>query len=373
MTRVSILTSSHSTFDTRIFHKEARSLADAGYDVTLVTPHDSDVERDGVTIRAVGEADVGSADLGHVREMYAEAKSLPTDVYHLHDPGLLPVGLVLVHGTEAKVIYDCHEDYDRAFRYYRSVPLRPLVSRLYPAVQSAVAKRFDAVVAATDWIAEDFRERGHREVQLVQNFPRCSMVKEGVADVERTADHAMVYVGGMSPERGFTDMLELTARLDERGVDAELWLLGTQTDETTATLERVTAANGIEDRVRCFGYVEPDEIFHYLRAADLGLCLLSGGRAEYIIPTKMFEYMLSGIPVVATETAATRKYLPPECGRLVSEAMDDRVDVVAELLSSPGRRARMGRAGRRKVEEEYSWEVESERLLSLYERLTAQR
>lgn len=117
MTSVAILTSSHSTFDTRIFHKQARSLAEAGNDVTLVTPHHEDTVKHGVEVVSVSDEDVDSAGLADARRIYRRAKQLDADVYHFHDVGLIPFGAMLSYTTDAKVVYDCHEDYGRAFQF----------------------------------------------------------------------------------------------------------------------------------------------------------------------------------------------------------------------------------------------------------------
>jgi glycosyltransferase involved in cell wall biosynthesis len=369
MLNITILTTSHSTFDTRIFHKEARSLADAGFDVTLITPHNKDLVRDGVRIRAVGEADVESAGFDAAREMYNEAKSICADVYHLHDPGLLPFGVLLSNKTDAKVIYDCHEDYGRAFQYYDSIPLSPITSRIYPSLQSLLVKKLDAVIAATDWIAEDFRQRGHKEVALVRNFPRLSMANTGTATIQDDHKYHMVYVGGLSEERGLSNMINLTSKLREKDVDVSLWLIGKVGRDIEKKLEQLIEDNGIKNSVKTFGYVEPENIFRYLRAADLGLCLLNRGRAEYIIPTKIFEYMLSGIPVLATRTEGTQAYLPENCGKLAESKISDQVNTAKKILLDAEMRKQMGKAAEQKVHEEYSWENEQNYLLSLYDRL----
>ncbi|WP_200531417.1 glycosyltransferase family 4 protein [Halorubrum sp. LN27] len=369
MAKVTILTSSHSTFDTRIFHKEARSLTNAGYDVTLITPHHVNTVRDGISVKAVGNKDVDSANFRHTREIYHEALNIDADVYHLHDPGLLPFGFMLSVKTDAKIIYDCHEDYGRALRFYDSVPLNPVSSRVFPPVQSAITKRFDAVVAATDWIAEDFRRRGHNEVTLVRNFPRISLAAGGNVDMEGDYQYRLVYVGNLSEERGLTKMLRITEELHERGVDVGLVLIGRITEAAAKVIDEFRDQRGLKNRVKACGYIEPDEIYPYLRAADIGLCMLERARAEYIIPTKMFEYMLSELPVVATETEGTKRYLPEDCGRVVSEDTTKQVDAIAEILADEELLMRMGKNGRKRVEQEYCWEVEQDQLLSLYSRL----
>lgn len=371
LNEVAILTSSHSTFDTRIFHKEARSLVEAGYDVTLITPHHEDVVRDGVEVVSIGDEDVESAGLGDARRIYRKAKELDVDVYHFHDAGLVPFGVMLSYTTDAKVVYDCHEDYGRAFRYYSFPPdyLNPFTTRLYPSVQSMAAKRMDAVVAATDWIAEDFRRRGHEEVVLVRNFPRKSLFNLKKAPVEKKHDYALVYVGNITEERGLYRMLDLIIELRNKGVDAALWLVGDLRGKAREQAKKYLQEHDLDELVRRFGYVEPDNLGGYIEAADVGLCLLDRGRAEHVIPTKIFEYMYCRLPVVATRTTATERYLPSSCGRLVDEEDGEWADVAEELLEDPELRREMGEVGRKKVESEYCWEEEQKELLDLYDRL----
>ena len=81
--------------------------------------------------------------------------------------------------------------------------------------------------------------------------------------------------------------------------------------------------------------------------------------------------MYSQLPIIATDTVGPRKYLPDEAGVFVDESnAEQQADVVEELLNDPERRAKMGRAGRKRVVDEYSWERESKKLLNIYSELT---
>jgi len=196
-----------------------------------------------------------------------------------------------------------------------------------------------------------------------------SLVTGGEMNINGEYQYKLVYVGNLSEERGLTKMLKITEKLNEKGIDVGLVLIGRMTDAAAEIINEFREQQGLKNRVKACGYVEPDEIYSYLRAADVGLCILDRARAEYIIPTKMFEYMLSELPVVATETAGTNRYLPKNCGRIVSDDTVEQADVLAEMLSDEEQRRRMGMNGRKKVEQKYCWEVEQDRLLSLYDRL----
>jgi glycosyltransferase involved in cell wall biosynthesis len=362
--KVAILTSSHSTFDSRIFHKQARSLAEAGYDVTLITPHTENTEQYNVKIHAVGTEDVETAGIRDAHAVYRAAKVIDADIFHLHDPGLLPFGLLLTFTTDAKVIYDHHEQYTKAFRRYNFPPdvLNPLVS-LYPTMQSLVCRRFDAIVTTTEEAAADFQRRGHATVVPIRNFPITGDISITQPPINRSAKHLLVYVGGLDETRGFEEMLCLISKLVERGMDIEAWMIGPINEEKKQVADEI----GVSESVEFIGQVPHEEVFSYLHEGDIGLALLDPERFEQDIPLKLFEYMYSELPVVTTPIGASSKFIREEWGVIVPfDDVETQADEVAALLDDPERAQTMGRKGREMVETEFSWENEKERLLDLY-------
>src|ERR1700733_8697566 len=94
--KIAHLTTVHAPFDVRIFHKECKSIARTGYEVTLIACHDRDEMREGVRIRPLSKSP------GRLSRMirgswaiYQKAIRENADLYHFHDPELLPVGLLL--------------------------------------------------------------------------------------------------------------------------------------------------------------------------------------------------------------------------------------------------------------------------------------
>jgi hypothetical protein len=90
MARIAILTSVHRPFDTRIFQKEARSLAAAGPEVVLVAPHDRR-RRETVSgsFLCPGSRPPGAMLLSPLRLL--QVSRLRPDVCHFHDPELIPL------------------------------------------------------------------------------------------------------------------------------------------------------------------------------------------------------------------------------------------------------------------------------------------
>lgn len=342
----------------------------------LIAHHTQNESRDGVDIISVGDSDSHLDRFFDLREMYSIARKVKTDIYHFHDPGLLPVGAALSVRTDARVIYDCHEQYDISFQDYDFPPdvFNSFFEHIFPHVQSVFCQPLDAVIAATEWIQDDFEQLGHDSVHLVRNFPITEGIEIDTTRIDRTHNFVLVYVGGLSQTRGVHRMVEVLKILREAGVDAGLWLLGPFSNvETESRTKNYVQSHDLTDAVRFFGRVEHDQIFSYLAAADVGLALLDPGPYEYGVPTKMFEYMYSQIPIVASDTPANQAYLPGDCGEIVSYDDPQAIASVLEDLSQdPTRRESMGTAGRQKVENEYSWENEQHSLLELYDRLASQ-
>ena len=114
--KIAHLTSVHPRFDPRIFVKMCSSLAEKQkYDVNLIVADGKGDEN----INNVQIFDVGKKAKGRVvrvlktpLKIFRKAEELDCDIYHLHDPELIPIGLKLKKMGK-KVIFDAHEDFSR--------------------------------------------------------------------------------------------------------------------------------------------------------------------------------------------------------------------------------------------------------------------
>jgi len=90
--KVCILTSVHPPFDVRIFHKEAKSLVKAGYDVTLIAQHDKEEVVDGIKIVNLQKPRNRIERMTKtVWSAYRKAVQVDAVIYHFHDPELIPI------------------------------------------------------------------------------------------------------------------------------------------------------------------------------------------------------------------------------------------------------------------------------------------
>ena len=354
------LTSRHPPDDVRIFLKECRSLAHAGFDVHLVAPGAAEETRDEVTLHGfVPPAGVRPLRIARrLWRVWRTARALRGGLCHFHEPELVPVALLLKLGG-ARIVYDVHED---ALSELESVPSPKPGKRLGLRLFEALARRAcDGFVAATPAIARGFPPE--RTIEVL-NYP---LAEEAAAPVTAVGSQ-VVYVGGLTRARGIRELVEAASLL--RDPDARLVLIGDFLD--TPEFEREVRSLPGWSRTDYLGRLARPELTGRLAAARAGLVVL---HAEPMyresLPTKLFEYMAAGLPIVASDFPFWHELLNPIGCALFVDPLDPGAIAAAidEVLDEPERARAMGERGAAAVRERFSWEREAAKLVELYGRL----
>jgi glycosyltransferase involved in cell wall biosynthesis len=361
---VAHLTAVHPRDDARIFGKECRTLAAAGYEVHLVAPGTGDTVIDGVHLHHV------PTPRSRLRRMtataysvYRLARSLDADAYHFHDPELIPVALLLARSGK-RVIYDSHEHLPQQIltKPWIARPIRRPLASLAELGERLAARLVSAVVTAEPYVRRRFTGAATRTV-TVNNFPRLDEFPAPNQDWE-ARDRAVCYVGAITELRGAREMVSAIGRTDAR------LLLAGRFDP--ASLARELAAAPGWSQVDFMGHLSREDLARMLARARAGLVVLYP-IPNYVEanPTKMFEYMSAGIPVIASNFPAWRTIVDRnECGLCVDPSSPGEIAAAIDwILANPDDARRMGENGRRAVERLYNWGAERRMLLGLYEEL----
>jgi glycosyltransferase involved in cell wall biosynthesis len=365
--RVRHLTSVHQIGDNRIFYREAKGLADAGYDVALIVGRVSPGPVAGVPVIGVGEPRNRVARATRtVWKVFRAARRERAQIYHLHDPELLWAGLLLKL-LGHRVVYDVHEDAPKQIMNKFWIPwwAKRVLSVGTALAERAVAAMIDGIVAATPSIAERFP--ADRTV-VVQNFPRvaAARVRADVPGFEGRP-YAFAYTGQLTAVQGLREIAATAALMPPDLGDAVI--AGFFDDYP---LEREVRASEGWKRVRFLGRVTPDEVLDVIHSARTGLVIdhpISNYLDSY--STKMFEYMACGVPVVCSDFPLWQRIIDDaECGVTV-DPMDPHavVKAVEALCRDPEEARRLGENGRRAILERYNWEHEFAKLDDLYRRI----
>lgn len=364
--RIVHITSAHSPLDSRIFYKECCSLAKAGYEVTLLGAHCLNELRDGVILRGVGKS------RGRAHRMSAKlialcraAFRLDADIYHIHDPELLLVALLLRLAGK-HVVYDIHEDLPRTVHYKLYVPrhLRKALIWVVEAIENFSARRMTGLIAATPTIHKRFA-RMHSNTAVINNFPiRDELIAADKGEWQKR-EMTVAYIGGTSEERGIREMLQATALLP-RSLGAHLELAGTF---SSPNLLSELSATPEWNCVHWHGVLNRKGICSLLSRVRAGLVILHPEQNFiYSQPIKLFEYMAAGIPVIASDFPLWRSIIEESgCGLLVNPFDTQAIAAAIErLLTDSVLAEKMGQRGRKAVEERYNWIPEERTLLNFY-------
>lgn len=367
--RVVHFTSVHPRNDIRVFLKECRSIAQAGCEVYLVVADGQGPQTvDGVQVLDAGARSGGrlSRALKTAARVYATARDLRADIYHFHDPELLPWGLLL-RLSGAQVVYDTHEHLaeDILTKHYLPQALRGALSFIVGRGELLAARGLSGVVAAYPHIQRRFEHLTVPSISVC-NYPLAHELQREGPWQQRRAQAC--YIGGISVNRGVRE-LAAAAKLCR----THLVLAGPLWDRLT--LEEARSLPGWE-RLSYRGVISRAEVAELMGESRVGIVtFLPTVNHLNAHPNKLFEYMSAGIPVVASDFPIWREIVESTGAGLCVDPRDPAAIATAidRLAGDAEFGAACGRAGARAVAGEFNWSTQARKLLDLYQRLQRQR
>ena len=362
MVKITHLTSAHPRYDTRIYHKICRSLT-KHYSVSLVVADGlGDEVKDDIDIYDVGKL---SSRLKRVlyttRNVFKKAIKLDSDIYHIHDPELTLIGLKLKK-LGKKVIFDAHEDVPKQImaKHYLNTFSKGILSFFYSRFEIYALKKYDYVVSATPIIRDKFLEANIRSINI-NNFP----ILDEFIDIEPSfSKHTICYIGLLYKTRGIIEIVEAIEDLDITLIVAGRFFDKTFEDE----IKGLKGWSKVDFR----GFASRDEVKNILKESIAGLVTLYP-TPSYIeaYPVKMFEYMSSGIGVIASDFAIYKDFVEDNsCGICVNPLdIKEITKVIDNMITDLDKTKQMGINGKKAILEKYNWGNEEILLFELYERL----
>lgn len=390
-TRVCMHVQGIARTDPRVM-REATTLAEAGFAVTIV-----DIE--GEANRPVIE-DMQGVHLKHVlmsnwyistrfpwslvkaARMFirttARLVRTPVDLYHAHDGPALPACYIAARLRRKPLIFDAHElplaDMPLAEMSTSRRFIHPLLTRLFIGMLPHCA----GAIATSSPMAHEIAQRYHfPDVSVVRNFPYY----RAVAKSDRLRQHLglgpdvhiALYQGNIQPDRQLDKLVRAAAFLEKNIV---IVMMGKADEATLAQLNALIASEEVTDRVKIIPPVPYTELLDWTASADIGLSILPLDYTQHLkvcLPNKLFEYMMVGLPVLASPLDAIAEVIKSyDVGQVVSSLAP--VDIGTAIKTMLADRAVLDRMHRNALEvaqSEFCWEKERLQLIRLYHKVQA--
>lgn len=372
--KIVVLTTVHPRDDNRVFHKEIPVLASmAGCSVLAVVADGlGEEKREDCVVHDVGKpGNRLSRFLLSSWKAFFAARRLKADVVHFHDPELMFVGVLLAL-TSVKVVFDVHENVpeDIKDKYWIPVRLRGPISGIYKLIESFCVRFFSAIVGATPDICDRY---SRSTCILLQNLPRLeefSFVDEDSGTPERGGT-SIAYLGAITRIRGVDNIVRSLGMLDSK--EPVVFNIAGFFQESGHKEELETWPEW--SNVNFVGKVSRAEVGEFLSSANAGLVtFLPANNHINAQPNKLFEYMAAGIPVIASDFPLWRELIERyDCGYLVDpESPESIAAAIKQIMDNPEEAKAKGLNGQRAIRSELNWEVESKRLVDLYQRLSSE-
>jgi glycosyltransferase involved in cell wall biosynthesis len=183
----------------------------------------------------------------------------------------------------------------------------------------------------------------------------------------------MVYVGTIHEHRGALVMLEVLNQLRADGLDIKLDLIGKITDPgLMKRIEALTFYSKIRNEINWHGQLNISDSYRIAEKSFVGLCLiepLPNHLESY--PTKLFEYMAVGLPIVASNIALYRSVVERrECGICAPyDGIPAIADAIRKIYTDKELLNHFSKNGPQVVIRNYNWASEKNILLDYYQKI----
>lgn len=375
MTKVCHFSSAHAPNDTRIFHKQCASLAREGYDVTFVVKAKDSSSVGTTTEKGVQIIQVPVDSSSRLKRMlfgakavYQKALEVDADIYEFHDPELLPYGVKLARKGK-KVIFDSHEDYPTQIMEKEWIPvfLRKIISGVYKAYETHAVKKFDAVLFPCTKNGVDIFAGRAKETVIISNAVMVSeMLSPEECGQEQKDGKTICCTGSLTYQRGITHLIKAAHKAGVKLILAGKY----SSDAYRKELEQMLEYSCVE----YLGYLGRQELAKVYARSSIGMStILNVGQYSSLdnFPTKVYEYMAAGLPVIVSDYPFMRKSVQQDGFGVAVDPAD--VDAIAktiqDVLSDQQAALKMGENGRAAVLNKYNWGIEEEKLFALYKKL----
>jgi len=280
------------------------------------------------------------------------------------------------------LVYELSDPLEQKWGAFKTEPSNPRWL-YYPAfrfnawLRVRVMKKADLVLPTTRWFEEALVKKGIPSIKLM-SYPNGvdigSFTNKDGADIRKryhlNDSRVITYVGAIDRARNLGMLIEAFTMVRQKNWEVKLLMVGDGSDKEN--LEGLASKLGIRDEVIFTGQVAQSEVPYFIAASDIGVSPVpTFSYYKVSSPIKIFEYMAMAKPVVANEEIFEHKEVLEQSGGglTVVYTAEAFARAVIELLSDPERARKIGKMGRKWVENNRTYEILARKLESRYYKL----
>jgi glycosyltransferase involved in cell wall biosynthesis len=285
-------------------------------------------------------------------------------IVHCHDLWTLPAVYFLRIIKKFNIVYDAHEYYEGLEIFNRN----RIRKKLWMLAEQIAIRKVEVLITVSEPIAGLYHKKyPHlQKIEVIRNLPQKESHSESTNHniLPKTTDKLIIFQGHFKPGRGLIKLIESMTLLDK----VHLVLIGG--GEIENDIREKIAHFGLKNKVSLIGYIPTDQLITTTSRADLGVVLFEKTSLNYTyaLPNKFFEYIMAGIPILASNLDTFTEYL--ESYGLGMSVNPDNVEDIAQsikLMLSDENKLKEWRDNARKASRILNWENESIKMNQIYE------
>ncbi len=357
----------------RRIKNQAESSAESGHSIKIISlgkPGDKlAVIQNGISIRRITTPFFKGGPLKFIHfnlKVFLLLFYERLQIVHCHDLWTLPAVYLLRIIKKFNIVYDAHEYYEGLEIFNRN----RIRKKLWMLAEQMAIKKVDVLITISDPIAGLYHKKypDLQKIEVIRNLPQKERPSESQNNdiLPKTTDKLIVFQGHFKPGRGLIQLIESMKLLDK----VHLVLIGG--GEIENDIREKIVNFDLQSKVSLIGYIPTDQLITTTSRADLGVVLFEKTSLNYTyaLPNKFFEYIMAGIPILASNLDTLTEYL--ETYGLGMSVNPEDVEEIAQsikIMLSDENKLKEWRDNAIKASRILNWENESIKMNQIYENI----
>lgn len=358
------LSTLHYALDTRIFYKYAQTLI-KHYDVIVIGIHPNKEIIEGVQIIPfkIYKNRTWRLFTSWIK-MFRMALKTKADLFHIHDPELLPCALLL-HIIGKKVIIDVHENIAADIFDKDWIKFKKTTYYIFNYIESIACKRIPVILAESSY--EHRYKQISKSITTVHNYVSPAFFSE-LQGFNRNPLH-LFYMGIVLENRCVFEIIATIKELHDRGYKVHFHCVGQRYSKLIQEIEKDEIYEKFKAYIHFYGRKNLLEGYKISQQCGIGLCLIKPmSNSIESKPTKIFEYMAIGLPIITSDFKLYKKLVSENgVGMNVNPlSVEEISNAIEKLINAPHQIKEMSEKGKSLVNTRYNWKTEAKKLEEKY-------